>query len=172
MFWHPEGQYIEDWRTLQNGSWVNGYYRKWQAIFPHKFRNGTIELKVKDYGEGITSVDVYLHTPNWSEHLGHYGTDHLGKLEIFSRATLNKYVIYRKSKFNKGKTSMANKLLSVLRLNKNQRALAKAGVYDENGNLTDDGQELLLNLLAQKHEQELVDLTKDMEKAKKTEEDK
>lgn len=61
---------------------------------------------------------------------------------------------------------MANKLLSTLRLNKDQRQLAKVGVYDENGNLTEDGKELLLNHLASKHEVDLVELTKDLAKCK------
>lgn len=56
---------------------------------------------------------------------------------------------------------MANKLMALVRLNKNQRKLAKAGIYDENGNLTTDGQEVLLNLLAKDKEAELVDLVKD-----------
>lgn len=62
---------------------------------------------------------------------------------------------------------MANKLLAALKLNKTQRTLVKAGVYDSNGNLTEDGKELVLNYLAGENESKLVELTKDIvEKSK------
>jgi hypothetical protein len=63
--------------------------------------------------------------------------------------------------------SLSNKLLSVLHLNKDQRKLSKAGVYDSNGNLTTDGQELVLNLLAKEYEEKLVELVEPLLKKKK-----
>lgn len=57
--------------------------------------------------------------------------------------------------------NMANALMALVRLNKNQRRLAKVGIYNENGNLTTDGQELLLNIIAKEYETRLIDLAKD-----------
>lgn len=62
---------------------------------------------------------------------------------------------------------MPNKLMSLIKLNKNQRKLEKAGIYDENGNLTRDGQEVILNLIAKDYEEKLVDLVKDWKECKK-----
>lgn len=67
--------------------------------------------------------------------------------------------------------TMANKLLAALKLNKTQRKLVKAGVYDSNGNLTEDGKELVLNYLAGENEAKLVDLTKDLVSKSKKESD-
>jgi len=66
---------------------------------------------------------------------------------------------------------MANKLLGLIRLNKNQRKLQKVGIYDENGNLTPDGQEVVLNLIAKDKEAELVELSKDWKTDKKEKSD-
>ena len=77
------------------------------------------------------------------------------------------YKIYKLNRFQR-RTSMSNKLMAMVRLNKNQRKLAKVGVYDENGNLTEDGQEVLLNLVAKEYESKLIELAKDFKDSKKS----
>lgn len=54
-------------------------------------------------------------------------------------------------------------LLTYAKLNKDQRLLNKVGVMDTNGRLTDDGRELLLDVLAQDAptQKRLVDLAKE-----------
>lgn len=60
-------------------------------------------------------------------------------------------------------------VLTFLKLSKNKKILRKAGWVDDNGNLTDDGMEVLANVLLETHEAKLVDLAKDFIKENKNE---
>jgi hypothetical protein len=60
-------------------------------------------------------------------------------------------------------------VLTFLKLSKNKKILRKAGWVDDNGNLTDDGMEVLGNVLLETYEDQLVDLAKDFIKENKNE---
>lgn len=63
-------------------------------------------------------------------------------------------------------------VLTFLKLSKNKKVLRKAGWVDDNGNLTDDGMEVLGNVLLEAHEEQLVELAKDFIKENKCESSK
>lgn len=52
-------------------------------------------------------------------------------------------------------------ILTFLKLSKNKKTLRKAGWVDDNGNLTDDGLEVLSNVLLEEHEVKMVQLARD-----------
>jgi hypothetical protein len=51
---------------------------------------------------------------------------------------------------------MLKNVVTYLKLNKNQRTLRKASIVDDNGNLTDTGKDVLLNLLLEDNEENLA----------------
>lgn len=61
---------------------------------------------------------------------------------------------------------MAN-VLAFLKLSKNQKILKKAGWVDENGNLTEEGFDVLGNIVLEKYESEFVELAKEFIKEQK-----
>lgn len=61
---------------------------------------------------------------------------------------------------------MAN-VLAFLKLSKNQKILKKAGWVDENGNLTEEGFDVLGNIVLEKYEAEFVELAKEFIKEQK-----
>lgn len=63
-------------------------------------------------------------------------------------------------------------VLTFLKLSKEKKVLRKAGWVDDNGNLTDDGMEVLANVLLEQHEEKLVELAKDFIKESKNESSK
>lgn len=58
-------------------------------------------------------------------------------------------------------------VLAFLKLSKNQKVLKKAGWVDENGNLTDEGFDVLGNIVLEKYEAEFVELAKEFIKEQK-----
>lgn len=60
-------------------------------------------------------------------------------------------------------------VVAFLRLNKDQRAMRKAGLVDDNGNLTEDGKTVLLNLLLEDKVTEMAQAARDYNKGDKDE---
>lgn len=58
-------------------------------------------------------------------------------------------------------------VLTFLKLNKNKKIMRKAGWVDDNGNLTDDGAEVLMNVLLEEKEESMAELAKEFVKEKK-----
>lgn len=58
-------------------------------------------------------------------------------------------------------------VLTFLKLNKNKKIMRKAGWVDDNGNLTDDGAEVLMNVLLEEKEESIAELAKEFVKEKK-----
>lgn len=152
----------------------------------HRLVEGTIRIETDectDYKYGVNSMmgeefkyhikQVYLWFPSQYggrkvKELIFYKSDH--PTDRYQRNVYFHPKLFKPNLIKENQT-MANKLMALVRLNKNQRKLAKAGVYDENGNLTPDGQEVLLNLLAKDKEAELVELVKDWKTDKKDKSD-
>lgn len=155
----PSGPRITDIEQLKEGMSVMARYRERGRVARQPIRFGYVEVET---AKSVFDYDrIYIRSridPTYSFYIGAviapYGND------------FKYYDIYKLNRF-KEKTTMANKLMALVRLNKNQRKLAKVGIYDENGNLTADGQEVLMNLVAKEYEVKLIDLVKDWKDVKK-----
>jgi hypothetical protein len=62
-------------------------------------------------------------------------------------------------------------LVTYLKLNTKQRTLHKAGLVDENGNLTESGTDVLLNLVLEDYTDKMVALAKEYKKDEACKED-
>lgn len=155
----PQGAYIFP-IDLENGQYVRGTIIL--GGYKEKLRCGRIRLQKKvDYfnPSGPSRVEeVYLEFGENKYKLGE--RDIVGSVFHSSVSRIELYQL-SSNRCNRKGTKMTNKLLAALKLTRDHRKLHKAGVYDNNGNLTDDGSELLLNFLAKKYETDLVALTKD-----------
>ncbi len=168
--WHPTGRRLSHWPDLVDGQQVQGYCITSGNRRP--FRTGWISREVEDWNSFKTDT-VYINY----EYRGsickeilckrYFDSDSGYKDESWQRRSYNTFELYSVNLIKENQT-MANKLLGLIRLDKNQRKLQKVGIYDENGNLTPDGQEVVLNLIAKDKEAQLVELSKDW----KTEKDK
>lgn len=159
--WQPTGRRLLRLEELRNGMSVQaiGYVK----ISKKKIKEGTIQFEYEPWLDGGASVYLKDLNSDFKAHLGYLeGTGQWDKKHDSMHA--HRIYVHNKLKEN---TTMANKLMALVKLNKNQRKLAKAGIYDENGNLTVDGQEVLLNMLAKDHEDKLVELVKDFKTDKK-----
>lgn len=157
LSWKPTGRRLFHWPNLKDGQRVEGYFG--YGSYRTNIRHGWISRKVEDYDRSSITT-IYVNFPylgrsvtretlcsKWSfKDRWSHGS---GSFELYSINLI------------KENMTMANKLLGLIKLNKNQRKLQKIGIYDENGNLTLDGQEVLLNLIAKDYEEKIVELTKD-----------
>jgi hypothetical protein len=163
--WKPTGQRLYRLEDLRDGMSVEAI--AYPRISKHKIKHGVIQFRRNSWLNGEAVIYLKDLDDAFDACLGY--TD---KTSFDLRHNnMDDHRIYVRNLI-KRRPTMANKLLSTLRLNKDQRQLAKVGVYDENGNLTEDGKELLLNHLAAANEKELVELTKDLAKCKDKEDDK
>jgi len=161
--WKPTGRQITDIMQLRDGQQVQAIAFYKDKRIRKKLRKAHISIKKNEY---FPYAKVFLIGPHgFITILGYQPRDvkfnYMDSSKIFAVNLI------------KENQSMANKLMAMVRLNKNQRKLSKAGIYDENGNLTTDGQEVLLNLIAKEYEPKLVELVKDWkeDKKKKSDED-
>lgn len=167
LFRSPHGRKITELNQLVHGETlvVYPYARLSSSLFLQGYR-ATVVIETNEYTTDykLTGLVGHRDIP-----LGRVSKPRLGGYfvsSIYDNDYVRDHKIYKLNQIKENE-SMANKLMSALKLNKDQRKLSKAGVYDENGNLTADGQELMLNWLAKKHEAELVVLVKDFTQDKK-----
>lgn len=110
----------------------------------------------------VTGVDLWPYTLACAPHLG-WNARELELVEATIPASFPQdwSPFINKKITNQGNNTM--NLLTYAKLNKDQRLLNKVGVMDTNGRLTDDGRELLLDVLAQDAptQKRLVDLAKE-----------
>lgn len=160
--WKPTGKRLFRLEDLKDGMSVEAI--TYPRITKRKIKHGAIQFRYDLWLDGEAVVYLKDLDSDFEACLGY--TDRTTRSGFDVRHNnMGDHRIYVRNLI-KRRPTMANKLLSTLRLNKDQRQLAKVGVYDENGNLTEDGKELLLNHLASKHEVDLVELTKDLAKCK------
>jgi hypothetical protein len=166
--WQPKGRRLYDLEDLRDGQRVQAiaYYN--QRSIRQKIKKGVIVFEYDKWLDGGAGVYLKSLTGDFKSHLGYWNSD--GSFDS-SHRNMQHSKIYLHNRFKENQ-SMANKLMALVKLNKNQRKLAKAGIYDENGNLTPDGQEVVLNLIAKDKEAELVELVKDWKTDKKETDDK
>lgn len=166
IFWKPRGRRIHGFQALRDGQRVQGYYS--ESRYP--IRDGRIERSVEDYGsfkiERIYIVFTYSGTRSVRNPVAHRSTYSVGLLDDRKRfwgpwtREWSQFELYTTNLIWEN-MNMANKLMALIKLNKNQRKLQKVGIYDENGNLTEDGKEVVMNLWARDNEDKLVELTRD-----------
>ncbi len=159
IFCRPRGRLVTDWMQFKDGDTVDVCRMPYDRMFSRTLRDASIRhKKVCRYGS-LTMTEIWIDHKSKSYELGFFytGDDYDGE---FHKSTIEKWWLYKFNGLIK-EPSMANKLLALVKLDKSQRRLAKVGIYDENGNLTDDGQEVLLNMLAKDNESKLIDLVKD-----------
>jgi hypothetical protein len=156
LSWKPTGRRLYHWPDLEDGRRVQGYYGS--GPYREPIKDGIIERESRFYDFDQTKIErVYVRFTYQGSVIRellcrkNYGRWQHGYAH-FELFTVN---------LIKENQSMANKLLGLIKLNKNQRKLQKVGIYDENGNLTADGQEVVLNLIAKDYEARLVELSKD-----------
>jgi len=152
--WRPTGLQITNIDELKEGMSVQARRYDGKKIF-----DGYVKIK---FGKGVYEHDIY-----WIFNREGSKNFYIGAKNAPHGNDFKYYKIYKLNRFQR-RTSMSNKLMAMVRLNKNQRKLAKVGVYDENGNLTEDGQEVLLNLVAKEYESKLIELAKDFKDSKKS----
>jgi hypothetical protein len=156
------GQKITDICQLKDGMSVQAFHKESRRWRREPIKDGYVKIHKPDcYSYFPERYDISI-----IDRGGRTNRINLGTVNAPYSNDFRYYDIYKVNRF-KEKQSMANKLMALVRLNKNQRKLTKVGIYDENGNLTDDGQEVLLNLVAKEYEPKLIELVKDWKDGKK-----
>lgn len=156
--WNPKGARITDIRSLKDGMSVQA--RRYDK---RKIYSGFVKVKVEYRGTSYETQSIWIFDRDSDQNF------YIGAIKRSpypDHSDFKYYQIYKLNRF-KEKTSMSNKLMALVKLNRNQRKLSKVGIYDENGNLTEDGQEVLLNLIAKEYEDKLIELAKDWKDSKK-----
>ncbi len=155
--WKPKGQLIIDIHQLKDGMSVQARRYDGQRIY-----DGYVHIEFAKYEFDRDVVRILDRDSSREFYIGAIDAPYINSFKY--------YKIYKLNRFQR-RISMSNKLMAMVRLNKNQRKLAKVGIYDENGNLTEDGQEVLLNLICKEYETKLVELAKDWRDSKKKKDD-
>lgn len=186
IFWYPKGRKValSEYDRLEDGQRVQAF-GPWETrgIIKQRtpIKEATVKVEDRERVEYTYPDGYHAKEKRWMErHITLCWRSRTGfqvKQPIAERRLpdggwtttryAGNYILFLVNLIRENRT-MANKLMALVKLNKNQRKLAKAGIYDENGNLTSDGQEVVLNLIAKDKEAELVELVKDWKDDKKS----